>query len=281
MRHRIWSARDVEASDAAVAEGGEPLRGISDGKGTPEAAPAGSSRRRLPMVAGGEGVRLARVVHGEVDFALVQLSLRHSGQHWSPARAADRRWRKVRSVAPSHGASPCQGCDHRQMRTAVGGQSVLRPGVAESEGWSSPSMAPMPNARPSGAFGAPQPRSGAPKAPGLTAPLGRSDDACRRRPHLSPPRAPPRQCGFQVRARLRPGNSEPGQPHIRSAHTAAAPQSRVRRVGLRRARPFLFPALEATQQIGSPTWIRQDLIRVLPNGNATAGALRRPSSPHP
>jgi hypothetical protein len=28
----------------------------------------------------------------------------------------------------------------------------------------------------------PQPRSGAPKAPGLTAPLGRSDDACRHRP---------------------------------------------------------------------------------------------------
>jgi len=51
----------------------------------------------------------------------------------------------------------------------------------------------------------PQPRSGAPKAPGLTASLGRSDDACRRRPHLSPPRAPPRQYGFQVRARLRPG----------------------------------------------------------------------------
>ena len=103
----------------------------------------------------------------------------------------------------------------------------------------------------------------------------------RRRPHLSPPRAPPRQCGFQVRARLRPGDSGPGQPHIRSAHTAAAPQSRVRRVGLRRARPFLFPALEATQQIGSPTWIRQDLIRVLPNANAAAGALRRPSSPRP
>ena len=73
----------------------------------------------------------------------------YTAQRTCSRRSAPRRVQRI--CCASHGASPCQGCDHRQMRTVVGGQSVLRPGVAESEGWSSPSMAPMPNARPSGA----------------------------------------------------------------------------------------------------------------------------------
>jgi hypothetical protein len=83
--------------------------------------------------------------------------------------------------------------------------------------------------------------------------------------------------GVQVRARFRPGSSEPEQPHIRSAHAAAAPQSRLRRAGLRKARPLLSTALEASSVIGSPAWIRQGLIRVLPNKNAVACLLRWPS----
>src|SRR4051812_11719862 len=40
-------------------------------------------------------------------------------------------------------------------------------------------------------------------------------------------------------------------------------------------------AFKAMPEVGSPTWIRQDLITVLPNRNATVAALRWPSSPHP
>src|SRR3954451_9289375 len=91
------------------------------------------------------------------------------------------------------------------------------------------------------------------------------------------------QCpnGVQVRARLRPGASRPEQTHIRPAHTAAAPRSRIRRIGLKRVRPFFQSGFKAMPEVGSPTWIRQNLIRVLPNANAAVAALRRPSSPRP
>ena len=45
--------------------------------------------------------------------------------------------------------------------------------------------------------------------------------------------------------------------------------------GLRRARPFLCPAFQAMSAIGSPAWIRQNLIRVLPNENVTASVVRQ------
>jgi len=51
----------------------------------------------------------------------------------------------------------------------------------------------------------------------------------------------------------------PDQAHIRSPLVAAAPPtSRVRRVGLRRPRPFFRSAVEASSHFGSATWIRQD-----------------------
>jgi hypothetical protein len=74
----------------------------------------------------------------------------------------------------------------------------------------------------------------------------------------------------------------PNQNNLTSGRrAAAAPRSRLRRAGLRRARPFLLPALEAMQSIGSPAWIRQDLIRALPNEDAMVRVVRRPSSPRP
>src|SRR5216684_360877 len=50
----------------------------------------------------------------------------------------------------------------------------------------------------------------------------------------------------------------PDQAHIRSPLVAAAPTSRVRRVGLRRPGPFFRSAVEAKGQFGSATWIRQE-----------------------
>jgi len=50
----------------------------------------------------------------------------------------------------------------------------------------------------------------------------------------------------------------PDQAHIRSPLSAAAPISRIRRVGLRRPGPFFRSAVEASSHFGSATWIRQD-----------------------
>src|SRR3954468_5536760 len=50
----------------------------------------------------------------------------------------------------------------------------------------------------------------------------------------------------------------PDQAHIRSPLVAAAPTSRIRRVGLRRPEPFFRSAGEASSHFGSATWIRQD-----------------------
>src|SRR6478752_7106609 len=50
----------------------------------------------------------------------------------------------------------------------------------------------------------------------------------------------------------------PDQAHIRSPLVAAAPTSRIRRVGLRRPGPFYRSAGEASGHLGSATWIRQD-----------------------
>ena len=50
----------------------------------------------------------------------------------------------------------------------------------------------------------------------------------------------------------------PDQAHIRSPLVAAAPTSRIRRVGLRRPGPFFQSASEASRHFGSATWIRQD-----------------------
>src|SRR4051795_2103051 len=50
----------------------------------------------------------------------------------------------------------------------------------------------------------------------------------------------------------------PDQAHIRSPLVAAAPTSRIRRVGLRRPGPFFRSAGEASGRFGSATWIRQD-----------------------
>jgi hypothetical protein len=41
----------------------------------------------------------------------------------------------------------------------------------------------------------------------------------------------------------------------------------MRRAGLRRRDHSLKSAVEATRFVGSPAWIRQDLIRILPNGS--------------
>src|SRR6266851_8449707 len=59
----------------------------------------------------------------------------------------------------------------------------------------------------------------------------------------------------------------PDQAHIRSPLVAAAPTSRVRRVGLRRPGPFFWSAVEAIGHFGSATWIRQGLIRSLRTGS--------------
>ena len=50
----------------------------------------------------------------------------------------------------------------------------------------------------------------------------------------------------------------PDQTHIRSPLVAAAPTSRIRRVGLRRPGPFFRSAVEANGRFGPATWIRQD-----------------------
>src|SRR4051794_25923938 len=50
----------------------------------------------------------------------------------------------------------------------------------------------------------------------------------------------------------------PDQAHIRSPLVAAAPTSRIRRVGLRRPEPFFRSAGEASSHFGSATWIPQD-----------------------
>jgi hypothetical protein len=50
----------------------------------------------------------------------------------------------------------------------------------------------------------------------------------------------------------------PDQPHIRSSRKATAPRSRLRRVELRKTKPFSGAAFQARDCGGSPTWIRQD-----------------------
>src|SRR4051794_12036899 len=50
----------------------------------------------------------------------------------------------------------------------------------------------------------------------------------------------------------------PDQTHIRSPLVAAAPTSRIRRVGLRKPGPFFRSAVEANDRFGPATWIRQD-----------------------
>src|ERR1700726_2968006 len=68
-------------------------------------------------------------------------------------------------------------------------------------------------------------------------------------------------------------HAAPDQAHIRSPLVAAAPTSRVRRVGLRRPGPFYRSAVEANGHFGSATWIRQGLIRSLRTwGQIVAGA---------
>jgi hypothetical protein len=52
--------------------------------------------------------------------------------------------------------------------------------------------------------------------------------------------------------------SAPDQTHIRSPLEAATPISRVRRVGLRKTRPFFNSAVQAIPDFGSSAWIRQD-----------------------
>src|SRR5580704_14858766 len=64
----------------------------------------------------------------------------------------------------------------------------------------------------------------------------------------------------------------PDQAHIRSPLVAAAPTSRVRRVGLRRPGPFYRSAVEANGHFGSATWIRQDWSGPCGWGQIVAGA---------
>ena len=52
--------------------------------------------------------------------------------------------------------------------------------------------------------------------------------------------------------------SEHDQPHIRSPLKTAAPKSRLRRAGLRRAKPFFEAAFQAMAIVGSSTRIRQN-----------------------
>src|SRR6202043_284626 len=73
-------------------------------------------------------------------------------------------------------------------------------------------------------------------------------------------------------------HAAPDQAHIRSPLVAAAPTSRVRRVGLRRPGPFFRSAVEANGHFGSATWIRQGLIRSLRMG---ADSRRRRLHPGP
>ena len=112
---------------------------------------------------------------------------------------------KVRSAAPSHGASLCQQSDHRL--------------IAQS------------------------PASVSKRHPGLSPPLS-----------------------WQFRTRT--------TSHSVGAHGSRTtiPLTADRAQG---ARPFSCPAFEAMSAIGSPAWIRQNLIRVLPNENVTASVVRR------
>src|SRR5215472_307270 len=70
----------------------------------------------------------------------------------------------------------------------------------------------------------------------------------------------------------------PDPAHIRSPLVAAAPTSRVRRVGLRRPGPFSWSAVEANGHFGSATWIRRDCsVRADGQIVAVAGFITAPS----
>src|SRR5260370_11522220 len=58
----------------------------------------------------------------------------------------------------------------------------------------------------------------------------------------------------------------PDQAHIRSPLVAAAPTSRVRRVGLRRPGPFFPSAVEAIGPFGSAPWIPPGPVKSLRMG---------------
>src|SRR3954470_17820652 len=71
----------------------------------------------------------------------------------------------------------------------------------------------------------------------------------------------------------------PDQTHIRSPLVAAAPTSRIRRVGLRKPGPFFRSAVEANDRFGPATWIRQDVSGPCGWGQivADAGFITAPS----